>query len=71
MHFISGPATVVVLLVVGVLLVLGALLLGGSSHKRKTRMIPDRNRCPGCGHHNPDNARFCAKCGTDMHKTDS
>jgi len=71
MHFIWGPATFVVLLVVGVLLVLGALLLGGPSRSRKRRVIPDHNTCSGCGHRNPDNARFCAKCGNDLHKTDS
>jgi len=71
MHFIWGPATFVVLLVAGVLLVLGALLLGGSNRKRKRRMITDRNTCAGCGHRNTDNARFCAKCGNDLHKTAS
>ena len=71
MHFIWGPATFVVLLVAGVLLVLGALLLGGSNRKRKRRMINDRNTCAGCGHHNPDNARFCAKCGDNLQETTS
>jgi rRNA maturation endonuclease Nob1 len=69
MHFIWGPATVVVLLIVGVLLVLGALLLGGSHRRRHGSTVPDRNTCAACGHHNPDNARFCAKCGNDLHKT--
>jgi rRNA maturation endonuclease Nob1 len=69
MHFIWGPATVVVLLIVGVLLVLGALLLGGSSRRQHKPTIPDRNTCASCGHRNSDNARFCAKCGNDLHKT--
>ncbi len=71
MQFIWGPATVVVLLVAGVLLVLGALLLGGSNRRRKRRVVPGRNACAGCGHRNADNARFCAKCGNDLHKTNS
>ena len=71
MHFIWGPATVVVLLVVGVLLVLGALLLGGSKHRGQKPATSDRNTCAGCGHQNSDNARFCAKCGNDLHKTAS
>ena len=68
MHFIWGPATFVVLLIVGVLLVLGAVLLGGSNRRRQRQMIPDRNTCTGCGHRNPDNASFCAKCGNDLRK---
>lgn len=71
MHFVCGPATVVILLIAGVLLVLGALLLGGSNRRRERRTIADADTCATCGHRNPDNARFCAKCGGELHKTDS
>ncbi|MFQ5805752.1 MAG: zinc-ribbon domain-containing protein [Phycisphaerae bacterium] len=66
-YFVWGPATFVVMLIAGLLLVLGALLLGGSSRKRKKAC--GEHTCEKCGHANRANARFCARCGHDLHET--
>jgi len=63
-YFAWGPATFVVLLVVGLLLVLGALLLRRSNDDQEKPR--GDNRCAECGHSNPANARFCARCGYDL-----
>lgn len=68
-YFVWGPATFVVLLVVGLLLVLGALLLRRTSHDQEKPH--GHNACAKCGHSNPLNARFCARCGYDLQETDS
>jgi len=60
--FVFGPPLVVLLLLVGVLLVLGAVLLGGTA-RRGAQEPGVGNVCSGCGHANPDSARFCARCG--------
>jgi hypothetical protein len=65
--FVWGPATLVVLLVVGLLLVLGALLLGGARRERKKAY--GEHTCEKCGHTNQASARFCARCGHDLQET--
>lgn len=64
-YFAWGPATFVVLLVVGVLLVLGTLLLGSSNRKRK-KLPRDKHTCAMCGHRNSANASYCARCGHEL-----
>jgi hypothetical protein len=62
-----GPATFVILLLVGLLLVFGALLL--SNVRRPAPGAPpqpSRRSCPGCGQTNVPAAGFCAHCGTAL-----
>ncbi len=68
-YFVWGPATFVVLLVVGLLLVLGALLLRRTNHKHEEP--GGDSACAKCGHANAAHARFCARCGHDLQEMDS
>lgn len=68
LHFIWGPATFVVLLIVGLLILLGALLLGRSRGDPEEPHTGDG--CPKCGHRNPTNARYCARCGHELREID-
>jgi len=65
--FYHGPATYVVMLVVGILLVAGALLLRPGRRLRRGDRSGAAVRpgvpCPQCGHRLPPRARFCARCG--------
>ena len=63
-QFIWGPATFVVLLVVGLLILVGALLLGRSS--ADPQEARDDHSCQECGQVNPANAKFCARCGREL-----
>jgi len=64
LHFIWGPATFVVLLIVGVAILLGALLLGRSGEPEQE---PEAGGgCPQCGQVNPPQARYCARCGQEL-----
>jgi hypothetical protein len=58
-----GPATLVVLLLVGMLVVAGVLIANAGAKKRRVR-----RRCPvaDCGHLNDPGARFCAHCGKEL-----
>ena len=58
-----GPATFIVLLLVGISVVLGTLILGGGRRRRAGKAGAV---CPRCQHHNVSQARFCAKCGTTL-----
>ncbi len=64
-----GPATFVVMLLVGLLLVAGALILRTGRHERETdesgRASPlgSTPGCAHCGHRNAPVAAFCASCG--------
>lgn len=61
----TGPATFVVLLLVGLLLVAGALLLRAPS-RTANRAVGGVRNCPRCGQPGPPQARFCARCGLDL-----
>ena len=62
-HWLWNPMTFGILLLCGLLLVVRALLrstehgAGAAGH-----MCPDEN----CGHENPANARYCARCGREL-----
>jgi ribosomal protein L32 len=68
-YFVWGPATFVVLLVVGLLLVLGTLLLRRRNHDQEEP--GGDNTCGKCGHYNVANAKFCARCGHDLQEAES
>jgi len=60
----AGPATFLLMLVVGMLLIVGVLILrSGRSAARGCEPAPV---CPQCGHHNVPGAKDCARCGTDL-----
>lgn len=54
-----GPTPLMVLLIVIVLLVLGAVLIASALGARS-------RRCGVCQASNPDNAKFCARCGVKL-----
>ena len=57
------PAGFATLLVIGLLMALAGLLRAGGRAGLPTTKI-----CPSaaCGHRNPPNARFCARCGKKL-----
>jgi hypothetical protein len=55
------PAVAVTVLIVGLAITLGALILSGGPRRR-----PPGVECPECGHANPPNARYCARCGREL-----
>jgi len=58
--WLGMPLVFAILLVGGLLLVLGTLLRGiGPAARAPGSVCPD----PECGHINPPNARYCARCG--------
>ena len=67
---ITGPATYVVMLLVGLLLVIGVIVLGAgtrrSSRGRRGAFVA-ASACPGCGHRNASRASYCARCGNKLH----
>jgi ribosomal protein L32 len=60
-YFVWGPATFVVLLVVGLL---------RRTHHDQEEPGGD-NTCGKCGHYNAANAKFCARCGHDLQEAES
>ena len=72
---VTGPATFVVLLIVGLLIVAGALILGSGGRKargRRSRAAPgDAHVCGQCGHANAPRAGFCARCGHELKRPEA
>lgn len=59
-----GPATFVILLIVGALLLVGGMLL--RSAYRRSSGGRAASVCPQCGHRNEVDARYCARCGAEQ-----
>lgn len=59
-----GPATFVVMGLVGVLVVVGVLVIaaGGRARPRGKSVCPET----GCGRKNHPDAEFCARCGVKL-----
>jgi hypothetical protein len=57
-----SPATLVVVLLVGLLLAAGLLILVIGGRASAGHPCPQ----PGCEHRNPPEARFCRKCGRPL-----
>ncbi len=59
-----GPATFVVMGLVGVLVVIGVLVIssGGRGRPRGKSVCPET----GCGRKNDADAEFCARCGVKL-----
>lgn len=67
---VTGPATFVVMLIVGLLLVAGVIVLGAGA-KRVSRGdsrsdVLGAPTCPHCGHRNAPQATYCAQCGSKL-----
>lgn len=69
---VCGPATFVVMFIVGVLIVAGVLIFGaGRGSARRSRSAATTRHpqtCPGCGHANVPRAAFCARCGYELQR---
>ena len=67
---VTGPATFVVMLIVGLLLVAGAfILLIGRARGQQNRQIgpaKDTSACGACGRENVRSAQYCARCGKQL-----
>ncbi len=61
MTVMFGLTSVVVMLLVGLMLIAGALLLRSSTPRGAG------DACPNCGHSNPPEAHFCARCGCSIY----
>ncbi|MCK4340689.1 MAG: hypothetical protein KAY37_03060 [Phycisphaerae bacterium] len=75
MMSVAGPATFVVLLLVGLLLVAGALIWRSGrrpAHPPPPTTPPNEQLpCSQCGHVNPARAGFCARCGQELKRPES
>lgn len=61
---VTGPATFVVLLIIGLALVAGVLIL--RTEQRGPGGGGSGRECPACGHRNPAAARYCGRCGAPV-----
>ena len=59
------PCCMFVLVLAGVLVWLGTRSRG---HAHRGAAAQAALPCPTCGHHNLPRARFCARCGADLHR---
>jgi hypothetical protein len=60
---LSGPTTMIALLVAGCLMILGVIVAAGGRSPGDPGGEP--RKCT-CGHPNRANARFCAQCGAPL-----
>ena len=69
---VFGPASLVVLLIVGLLIAAGVYVLrvGRSGSRRASGEAPGRV-CAGCRHENLAYATYCARCGAELKQQDS
>lgn len=66
---VSGPATFVVMLIVGLMLVIGVIVLGAGARRRAHGRVGPATpvaACPRCAHRNASRASYCAKCGNAL-----
>lgn len=80
--YMPGPATFVVMLLVGMLLIVGVLVLGTGRRRSSIRRTIEARRaslkrggeqagdgeltCGQCGLRNQHGARYCARCGRPL-----
>jgi DNA-directed RNA polymerase subunit RPC12/RpoP len=59
---LSGwPGLALTLFVVGLVIALGVLVSTSNQRRRQSGV-----QCPHCGHANPVQARYCARCGRKL-----
>ena len=61
-NWLSSPTAFGITLVSGLLLIAAVLVLSGHRRRQPHAECPD----PECGHRNPPNARYCARCGREL-----
>lgn len=61
-HWFLTPLVFAILLALGLLLVVRVLLLGAQRRSTAGPICPSKH----CGHHNPPQAHYCARCGQEL-----
>lgn len=64
---LTGPATMIVVLVAGCLVIVGAIVMGNGKVETSSRdHYLARGWCNRCRRSNPADAKFCAWCGREL-----